>query len=385
MNTRAIGILVAVLVGVAGAETYLFTPSMSKRKIKVVRKYDIIVQPDQTNVVEIPAMFGFAGATNEQTIESSTFIFSIPPDRTEVKCRDYNTWSKKTYRLTWEKPTAITMEIIQEITVLLMARNKLCTQAKLPYSDAVHKKFTKYLGKDEKGDINPDNPALAVICKGILQNSQYTEQVVSGVCDWVADNIEWRKGEGWGVDKALEVRYGNSYALSKTACSMLRKMGIPCDMVDGTYVEGSRYYYIEVYFPDAGWVFCDLACPERGFKSLDCVATASDDYCVQSDPKKEFEWTRGVFFDSWDISKYVEPEAVTKKTLRDTPTKKKAMSVMVAHIPVPANLPVRQEPLRNLMMDPNTLPPRVEEKKTTDKHGAFDSDKPKQKVGKGKE
>ena len=379
-------LLVGVMAGITAAETYLFTPAVNKHKIKVVRKYNILVMPNQVNTAEIPAMFSFAGATNEQTIESSVFTFSVPPDKTEAKCRDYGQWSRKTYRLTWNKPAAITMAVTQEMMVTLTARNRLCTEAKLPYSAEVREKFKDYLGKSKNGDINPDNPALGPICKGIAAQNQYAEQVVSGVCDWIADNIEWRKGEGWGVDKTLEMHYGNSYALASVACSMLRKIGIPCDIVPGTYVGGSSYYYIEVYFPDAGWVFYDLACPTRGFMTLDCVATASEDYCIQSDPKKDFEWVDGNFFDSRDIGKYVEPEAVMKKALRDTPAKKEALSVMVMHGPVPAGLPVRQEPLRNLMLDPNTLPPAVVEKKAqAGKDAEAETEKPKDAVRKEKE
>jgi hypothetical protein len=377
---------VGVTAGSVLAETYMFTPAINKHRLKVVRKYHILVMPNQVNVAEIPAMLSFTGATNEQAIESSVFTFSVPPDKTEVKCRDYGQWSRKAYRLTWNKPAAITMAVTQEMTVTLTARNRLCTEAKLPYPAGVRGKFEKYLGKGNDGDINPDNSAAATVCKEILARSQYAEQAASGVCDWVADNLERRKGEGWGVDKTLEVRYGNSYSLSCVACSMLRKMGIPCDVGAGMYVGGNGYFFIEVYFPDAGWVFYDVASPTRGFMTLDCAATASENYCIQSDPKKDFEWVDGYFFDSRDIGKYVEPEAVTKKALRDTPAKKEAMSVMVMHSPVPAGLPVRQEPLRNLMLDPNTLPPPVVEKKAqAGKDAEAETEKPKDEVRKGKE
>jgi hypothetical protein len=411
MKSRTIFIcllLVGVMAGITAAETYYFTPALNKHRIKVVRKYRILVMPNQVNVAEIPAMFSFTGATNEQAIESSVFTFSVPPDMAQVRFRSYNQVARKVYHLVWKNPAAITIEVKQEMVVTLTARNKLCTQAKLPYSAEVYEKFKDYLYQSKDCDINPNNPALDSICPRMAQtiihftgNSEsasisssdsknvvfgsYAELMVSKMCDWIADNLEWRKGEGCSADKALEQRYGNSYALSCVACSILRKMLIPCDVVRGTYVGGSNYYFIEVYYPDAGWVFYDVASPTRGFMTLDCVATACKDYCIQSDPKKDFEWVDGHFFDSWDIGKYVEPEAVMKKALRDTPAKKEALSVMVMHGPVPTGLPVRQEPLRNLALDPNTMPPLVVEKKALAEKEAFDSDKPKEAGGKRKE
>jgi hypothetical protein len=378
---------VGMLAGIAAAETYLFTPAISKRKMKVVRKYDIIVQPDQTNVVEIPAMFSFTGATNEQTIESSVFTFSIPPNEKSIVCHELSV-PRKMYQLVWKKPAAIGITITQEMVVSMTARNKLCTQAKLPYPAAVREKFAYYLGKSEDGDINPENPVLVPVCKDIVSRCQYAEQVVCGVCDWVADNIERFKGKTYGADEALTSKRGNSYALADVACSMLRKIGIPCSEMSSKYVEGATnfgYGFIEVYFPDAGWVFYDVAFPERGFKSLDSLIAAGWAYRVQNDSKKKFEWVDGFFCDEWDVMKYQEPQPVLKKAISNTPAKEDALSVMVMHGPVPKGLPIRQEPLRNLILDPNTLPPPIVEKKVGDKSGAFAGDRPKNKVRKEKD
>jgi len=68
---------------------------------------------------------------------------------------------------------------------------------------------------------------------------------VAGVCDWIADQIQWVKGAGTSSDKALSARSGNSYAMSCLACAMLRKMKIPCDVVMSKYLGGeSSYYFI---------------------------------------------------------------------------------------------------------------------------------------------
>ena len=108
-------------------------------------------------------------------------------------------------------------------------------------------------------------------------------------------------------------------------------------------------------------------------------------YQVQNDPKKKFEWVDGFFCDEWDVMKYQEPQPMTKKAISNTPVKQDALSVMVAHRPVPAGLPIRQQPLRDLLLDPNTLPPEIVEKKAADKDVLFDSDRPKDKVRKEKE
>jgi hypothetical protein len=348
-----------LLAGVAGAQTYLFTPSISKRKVKVVRKYEVMALAGQTSVVEIPAMFGFAGATNEQVIESSAFTFSILPDEKSIVCHELG-MPRKMYRFVWKNPAAIGITITQEMAITLTARNKLCTQAKLPYSVQIHDKFKYYLEKSKDGDISPDHPAIASICTGILQGSRYAEEAVSGVCDWINDNIEFVSQTNYGSDKALESKQGNCTSMSYLACAMLRKMGIPCDTVSAKFIESDKGHgFIEVYFPDAGWVFYDLSNWERGFKSLDCLPTAGWAYRIQLDPKRKFDWVDGYFSKERDMTKYQEPQAVTKKAIRAEPRKADVRSVMVSHTPVPAGLSIRQEPLRNMTLDPNTLPPEI--------------------------
>lgn len=371
------GIILAVFIITSSGtgDTSVFTPALSKRKLKVVRTYEILSAPGLPLTAEIPAMFSFQGATNEQLIDSCSFTFSQKPDTIEVSSHEYG-WARKIYRMGWKKTEGISVTVRQELIITLIARNKMCTAAKLPYPASVGEKFKDYLGPGRKGDINPENPALPVICEEIAQKSRYAEEAVAGVCDWIADKIQWVKGAGASSDKALSARSGNSYAMSCLACAMLRKMKIPCDVVMSKYLGGdSSYYFIEVYFPDAGWVFYDLACPERGVKTLDCVAGSGWSFLSYNPSDTKRNWTEGYFFDEWDIAKYKEPQPAGNKPLRNTPLKKKALSVMVAHAAVPANLPVRQEPLRAMLLNKEIQPPAVKEKAT-----ATDDTTPLEKV-----
>ena len=359
MKKRLIGIWVVLLAGIACAQTYPFAPAICKRKVKVVRKYEVPALAGQTTVVEIPAMFSFAGATNEQVIESSEFKFSLPPDEKSIVSHELG-MPRKMYRLVWKNPAAISIAVTQEMAIAMTARNKLCTQAKLPYDESVGQKFKWYLGKDKDGDMNPDNPSIAPVCEGILQGKRYAEEAVSGVCDWINDNIEFVSKTNYGSDQVMETKKGNCTSMSYLACAMLRKMGIPCDAVTAKFIESdSGHGFIEVYFPDAGWVFYDLSNWERGFKSPDCLLAAGWAYRIQPDPKRKFDWVDGYFSKERDMVKYQEPQTVTKKPLRAEPRKVDVQSVMVSHTPVPAGLSIRQEPLRNMIMDPNTSVPEI--------------------------
>jgi hypothetical protein len=385
MNTRLVWILVLALVGIAGAATYPFMPAISKRKVKVVRKYNIMVQPDQTNIAQIPAMISFQGVTNEQIIESSVFSFSIKPDDITIVCHDYG-MPRKMYQMTWGKPSAISIEVKQEMVVSMVMRNRLFTLASLPYPEEVMQKQKSCLGKSRDGDINPDNPALGPICDSIVRQGRKAELVAAGVCDWIIDHIEHKRGEAYSSDETLEKRSGSSFAMTNLACSMLRRVGIPSDRLRCKYIDGNvDFFIIEVYFPDAGWVFYDVGWPERGFKSLDCLMASGWGYLVKNKTQDKFEWVEANFCDEWDVMKYQESEVVTKKAIRSTPDKKDALSVVVLNGKPPAGLPVRQQSLRELLLDPNTLPPPVVEKKATDKGDASDSGRPEKKVRKEKE
>lgn len=358
MKKRLIGIWVVMLIGIAGAATYPFTPAVSNRKLKVVRQYKVMAMAGQTTIVEIPAMFNFSGATNEQIIESSKFTFSVPPDETGVVSHELGA-PRKMYRLVWKNPAAMGIDITQEMSVSMTARNKLCTQAKLPYDESVRKKFEWYLGKDKSGNINPDNSALGPICAGIGQGNRYAEETVSEVCDWINDNIEFVISAGGGSDKVLEKKQGNCVSMAYLACAMLRKLGVPCDAITAKFVTSERTHgFVEVYFPDAGWVFYDLSNWERGFRTLNTVIATGSAYRFGTDDHK-MEWVNGYFCKEWDTTKYQKPQPVTKKAIRNEPKTKNVMGVTVVHGPVPAGLPVRQEPLRNMILDPNTAVPEI--------------------------
>lgn len=352
-HSAIVWILLLASVGVC--ETYSFKPAVSRRQVNVSRAYDLALVPGKKNVVFLPAMMSFYGATNVQEIVNVDFKYSVAPDEIKVIADELG-MPRKYYRLTWNAAQSTAVRVEETMTVKMLCRNKLCTKASYPYSPEVLEPFKTYLVNDKDSDINVNNKKLEPICKAVRKQNPTAEEAVELVCDWVNDNIVREKGKGIPSDEVLEKRKANSFGICHLACAILRKLQIPCDIVWCRYLGGdSGFCIIEVYFPDAGWIFYDVAWRERGFKSLDCMMTSGHSYRTYTPHNKKHEWIKGYFSDEQGVGNYVKPTAVRTKAIRPTP-KKSTLGVRVAPINAPKSIKIRKRPLRDLMLDASVLP-----------------------------
>jgi transglutaminase-like putative cysteine protease len=329
----------------ASAETLAPAKAPDVRKLNVVREYSIPVTPGQKTVAAVPALMSFWGATNEQVILQSDFTYSVKPDKVEITADDRG-MPRRNYELTWNSPQAANIKVTQKMVVELSCAGVLSTAAKLPYPAAVAERFPSLLGKDD--NVNPENPKLDPICKEIRAKAVFAEDAVELVCDWISDNVPFKSKASGPSDTILAARQANCTGMARLACAMLRRLGIPAEPVSAKFLEGdSGHGFIEVYFPDAGWVFYDLSNGTRGFKSLDVLMTAGWAYRVSDGQKAT--WHDGYFCDETDAAAYQEvPPGVVK--LRPTP-KAEVLGVKVTHEKTPAGIRVRHEPLSELVMN----------------------------------
>jgi hypothetical protein len=336
-------------------QTYSFKPSVARRQLNVVRAYDINLTPGKQNTVFIPAMMSFYGATNEQVILSSDFEYSVKPDAVEITADNLG-MPRKNYRLTWNNPTVSTVNVRQLMKVSLLCRNKLCTKAPYPYPADVLETYKAYLKADPEEQINPDNVQLSSVCQVIAAQSSTAEDAVERICDWINDNVAFESGTRYGSDEAFQTRKANCTSMSKLACAMLRNMQIPCAVVSAKFIESSSGHgFIEVYFPDAGWVFYDLSNWERGFKSLDCLMTVGWAYRKQVDGQRG-QWVDGYFAEEKTIGTYADPQAIRTQAIRNTPKTKDVLGVRVAPMDTPASIRIRRRPLQELILDASVVP-----------------------------
>lgn len=319
------------------------------RKLTIVREYDIPVTKGKQCSAAIPAMMSFWGATNQQVITKSDFTYGLNPDKVEVTADNLG-MLRRNYELTWDKPEVESIKVTQTLNVELSYKAVLQTAAKLPYSKEVLETYASSLGKSEK--INPANPKVDEIAKQISGKSPWAEETVELVCDWVNDNIVFKSKQPAESDVVLRNKFGNCEGMANLACAVLRKMNIPAETVDATFISGNGHAFIEVYFPDAGWVFYDLSNCNRGYKSLDCLLTTGFAFRVSNGRK--WTWHEGVFMTAKDAGPYKEDETLKGK-LRVGP-KENVAGVTVQHVATPVSVQVRQLPISRLIMDLSVPP-----------------------------
>jgi hypothetical protein len=345
---------VAGVAGTCSAGTFTAQFKDYQRKLQVVRRYEVPAEVGKPVRAIVPAMMSFWGATNSQVVLTSNFQYSEQPDNVKVTADNLGLL-RRNYQLTWLSPKSNKITVEQTMEVELAFGSKLFTSAKLPYSDEIRKRFSASLAKDDQQGINPDNKDLDPICQEILNRSRTAEAVVEGVCDWINDNIKFVKGKRTS-DEAFAQRQGSCTPMSRLACAMLRHIGMPANVVSAKFIGGDGgHSFIEVYFPDAGWVFYDLSNWNRGFKSLDCLVEPGFSYRIVTPPKNT-RWIDGYFCLEKDLTPFSEDPSKAPKLLRKTPANADVITAAVLPQKPPASVKLRQRPIRELLLD-TEIPP----------------------------
>lgn len=324
--------------------------SSCQRKLAVTRVYQINVQPGKPCVAAIPGLMSFWGQTNWQIVTSSSFEYSENPDSIRITSDNLG-MPRRNYELTWNAPKSLKITVKQTLLVELSCFGTLYTAAQLPYPEEVRKRFADSLGADKSEGINPDNPALIPVCDQIAQKSHGAEETVEAVCDWVDENIKFKMGTGNRTsDEALTLKEGSCTPMSRIACSMLRRIGIPAETVPAKFIGGDGgHTFMEVYFPDAGWVFYDLSNANRGFKSLDCLMTVG--WAYRSGTPQKQSWTDGHFCTEKDSTRFKDVTADYRAPIRMSPKGMKVLCASVVTEKPPDTVKSRQRPIKELIMD----------------------------------
>ena len=346
------GLWLSLLCTSARADTWLTDKAKDTRDVAVLRTFTIPVVKGEKNMAALPAMMSFWGATNHQEILKSAYTYSVKPDEVAITA-DNRGAPHRNHELTWNSPPVDTIIVTQKLAVRLTSTNRLYTAARLPYTDEVRKFFAASLAGDE--DMNPANAELDPICESIKGKAKRAEEAVELVCDWINGHIEFESGAPAKSDTVLKRRKGNCLGMAHLACALLRKIGIPAEAVPGKFIRSTGgHCYMEVYFPDAGWVFYDLSNGQRGFKEINCLMTVGHALRVENSKGDKYHY-EGLHRADEDVSRYDAPEA-TGVRVRRGPQGKMVLGVRVVPRATPPSVKVRHRSLSQLILD-LTVPP----------------------------
>jgi hypothetical protein len=125
-------------------------------------------------------------------------------------------------------------------------------------------------------DRQSQDPRIMQLAREITRGSKYAHDATNAILSWIADNLSFDTSITVPTDAISALNYKKAYCVgySNIAVALLRAAGIPARVAHGYLPPGyewgfSRDYwgvkvndggfhaYLELYYPDTGWVFSD--------------------------------------------------------------------------------------------------------------------------------
>ncbi len=258
--------LLLMLVSIGHAENYLLNGGQESRidykMVQVVEPKPAIRTLYLTYVLPV----SYSSPTYNQRIENVNFVYSPQPDNKEEYT---DKRGNKVVKLSWESPksqikTAISLSAYNKTTL-----QKLQTTAPFPLRN-VSADVRPYLGASDQ--VPATNPTIIAKAKEVTSGAKTEFDAVQRILTWVIDHMQYvLTPKEYGAMYSFQTGRGNCQNYSHLASALMRAVGIPSRIVNGITLKQpysidlggrkltlkmaeGRHSWIEVYFPDLGWV-----------------------------------------------------------------------------------------------------------------------------------
>lgn len=127
-----------------------------------------------------------------------------------------------------------------------------------------------------ENDRQSSDPALVRLAQDLTRGSRFAHEAANTILTWIADNLTFDTSITVASDAVSAYRYRKAYCVgySNLAVALLRAAGIPARVAHGYLPpgyewgfskdywgvkvnDGGFHAYIEIFYPDVGWVFTD--------------------------------------------------------------------------------------------------------------------------------
>jgi hypothetical protein len=125
-------------------------------------------------------------------------------------------------------------------------------------------------------DRQSQDPRIVRLAGEITRGSRYAHEAANAILSWIADNLTFDTSITVPTDALSALNYKKAYCVgySNLAVALLRAAGIPARVAHGYLPpgyewgfskdywgvkvnDGGFHAYLELYYPDTGWVFSD--------------------------------------------------------------------------------------------------------------------------------
>lgn len=212
----------------------------------------------------IPASFN--SPTYNQDIANLNLQFNPAPTQREEKL---DSRGNKVVTATWRQPAATIVASVSLTASNWVKLNTINTTAPFPLA-ALTGPETAYLASTKQ--VAADNPLIAAKAKELTRGVTTEFDAVQRILSWVVDHVDYvLTPPSYDAIYSFNTGKGNCQNYSHLSAALMRAVGIPVRIVNGVTLNRSfdantdegrltlgmaqgRHSWIDVYFPDLGWV-----------------------------------------------------------------------------------------------------------------------------------
>ncbi len=259
-------LLLAVITSLSAKENYTLNGSQVSR-INYTLSQKLVPAPGINLLIVstvIPA--SFTSPTYNQEISNLNLQFNPPPSDREEKL---DARGNKVVTATWRQPSATIVASVSLTASNWVKLATINTTAPFPLA-ALTGPEAAYLAATKQ--VAADNPLIAAKAKELTRGVTTEFDAVQRILSWVVDHVDYvLTPPSYDAIYSFNTGKGNCQNYSHLSAALLRAVGIPARIVNGVTLNRSydattgegrltlgmaqgRHSWIDVYFPDLGWV-----------------------------------------------------------------------------------------------------------------------------------
>jgi hypothetical protein len=248
------------------AENYLLNGGQ-KSVIDYQMEQEVVPAPGTKKLVlsyVIPK--SFRSPSYNQQVESFHIHFSIKPFTRE---RELDSRGNEVMRAIWMNPVDPVIATISLKTQNFTNLDPIETKASFPLI-RIPSDIKVYLEPTKQ--VPSDNPTLVELSQRLTENAETQFDAVQQILTWVVDYLNYiQRPKDFGAVYSVNTRKGNCQNYSHLSATLMRAAGIPVRIVNGVTLKEpyhvkisggyftmrmaqGRHSWIEIFFPDLGWV-----------------------------------------------------------------------------------------------------------------------------------